>query len=76
MFHDAAHGRMLYVYTFAGNRREGVKWEEENLDVLPQSKGKRFHSDNEGEGKGMKDKKRKHEQKDTSQVSLLHSTAS
>jgi hypothetical protein len=44
-------------------------WEKENLDDVSQSKGKRFHSDDEAEPKGLKDKKRKNEQKDTSQVS-------
>lgn len=49
------------------NRKGGVKWKKENLDDSCQSKGKRFHSDDEAEPERMKDKKRKNEQKDPSQ---------
>lgn len=46
-----------------------MKWKKENLDDSCQSKGKRFHSDDEAEPERKKDKKRKNEQKDPSQVS-------
>ena len=59
----------LQIYTFLGNRKAGIKWKKENLDDLSHSKVKRFHSDDKGEPKGMKAKKRKNEQKDPSQVS-------
>lgn len=51
------------------NRKAGVKWEKENLDDVSQSKVKRLRSDDEAEPKGLKGKKRKNEQKDTSQHS-------
>jgi hypothetical protein len=59
---------------FLGNKKQGVKREKENVDELPQSKVKRFHSDDEAEPKERKEKKRKREQedKDVSQVSLIH----
>lgn len=49
------------------NRKANVKWKKENPDDLSQSKGKRFHSGDEGEPEGKKAKKRKNEQKDPSQ---------
>lgn len=65
------HCRLMF---FLGSKKHGVKWEKEHPDDLPQSKTKRFRSDDEAERKGKKEKKRKHEQenKDVSDVSLIH----